>query len=204
MSDGQKAAIHPKTKRRIPTMALGLLMVIGGGLGFGLWSSAQSERNPVLVAAHDLNPGDVIERNDLRVALVAVEPGTPTTPESSLSTLVGSTVRTPVTAGSLIDTHMFGQDSEILPQGMALVGATLDVGRYPSSGLAHGDQVVVIYTDADGGSVVGEAELFAVQRLNDSSAGDLFVTLLVPQGPVVLAVANAAAASDLTLAKVAS
>lgn len=104
----------------------------------------------------------------------------------------------------MIGAQMFGQDSDIVPEGFALVGATLDTGRYPSSGLSPGDRVVMVYTDTNEGTQVGEAELFAVEHLVDSNAGDLFVTLVVPEGELVVAIANAAANNELSLARVAS
>jgi len=201
MSDGKKAT-KAKTKRQIPAALLGLLLVFGAAIGTALWSTAQSERSPVLVAANDLTAGDVISAADLRVASVAVDPSVVTMSEASASSLVGATVLAPVASGSLLGPAMFGDAESLVPAGMALVGATLETGRYPSSGLRAGDQVILVHTTTDGPVRLGEAEVFAVTTLIDSLSGDLFVSLMVPEGGLVDATAGAAAAEDLSLASV--
>lgn len=199
MSDGTKAAVA-RPQRQIPAMALGVLLVIGGGLGVALWSTAQSERTVVLAAARTLEPGDVVQREDLRAVSVALDETVPSVPDTALTDLVGSTVRLPIEQGTIVGAAMFG-DSQLVPEGFALIGAVLDAGRYPSSGLRSGDRVVMIHTTAAGPVRLGGAEVFAVQ--NDAAASDLFVSLLVPDGLVVDETTAAAAAQALSLVEVA-
>lgn len=199
MSDRTKATVA-RPHRQIPAMALGVLLVIGGGLGVALWSSSQSERTIVLAAARTLEPGDVVQREDLRAVSVALDDTVPSMPDTALADLVGSTVRNPIEQGTIVGAGMFG-DSQLVPDGFALVGAVLDPGRYPSSGLRSGDRVVMIHTTTAGPVRLGESDVFAVQH--NAAGTDLFVSLLVPDGLVVDQATAAAAAQDLSLVEVA-
>ncbi len=185
-------------------MLAGLLLVVGAGVGVALWSSAQSQRSPVLVAASNVEAGEIIEVSDLRSTLVAVDGGVRTVPEAAGPGLVGATALVPISAGSLVVPEMFGDDSQLVPAGMALVGATLEPGRHPSGGLRATDQVILVNTTNDGPVRLGEAEVYAVTTLTDSISGGLFVSLLVPRGPLVDQVVGAAAADDLSLATLGS
>lgn len=198
-----KQATKAKPKQRVPAMVLGLLLVVGAGVGVALWSSAQSERSPVLITANDLEAGDTVAASDLRVAWVAVDDAVVTMPDTAQAGVVGSTVLSAVPAGSLVGPTMFGSEASLVPDGMALVGATLDTGRYPSSGLRVGDRVVLVHTTTDGPVRLGEADVFAVTSMVDSLSGDLFVSLLVGEGQLVDDLAGAAAGEDLSLASVA-
>lgn len=198
MSDGR--ATRARTQRRLPVMLLGLIVIAGGALGVALWSQQQSQRTPVLVTDRALAPGEVVGISDFRSVPVAVG-DVVVVPESALESLAGRTVVIPVTEGQLVSSSMFGDPTEIVPEGSVLVGAVLDPGRFPPSGLRAGDTVDLVHTQTDAeAEVIGSAEVFFVEVLEvGSAAGDVAVSLVVVDGPGVVRVSAAAAAGELSL-----
>jgi hypothetical protein len=67
----------PARQRRMPWVALGLLLVFGSGLAFAAWSHATSSRVAVLVAASDIDAGEVVGPRSLRTEEIAAGPGVP-------------------------------------------------------------------------------------------------------------------------------
>ena len=68
--------------KRVPWVALGVILVVAGALIFGLMVQSAGDRIAVVVAARDINPGQVIEASDLRVVDIAID-GTASTISAS-------------------------------------------------------------------------------------------------------------------------
>lgn len=201
MADGSQ--VRARSRRQVPVMLLGVLLVAGSALGVALWSGAQSDRESVLVAAGDLQPGQVLTAVDLRAELVAVPGSVGVVREGDLDRLVGSTVRVPVEEGELLAPSMVVDESQVVPDGMALVGASLTVGRFPPTGLRSGDAVVLVDASNDGADRLGVGEVFSVVEVTEGArAGDVTVGLLVEDSGLLDAAAGAAAAGSLTLVAV--
>ena len=200
MSDG-KQVTKARSARRVPMMLLGIMVVAGGALGVALWSQQQSQRTPVLVTARALTPGDTVTFDDLRSTPIAVGDGVSVMPDTALESLVGQTVLTSVGEGSVVSVSMFGAADSIVPAGSVLVGAVLEPGRFPPSGLRPGDEVELISTSSnDAAVVIGTAEVFWVETLTTgSAAGDVAVSLVIGSGATVTATTAAAADGELSL-----
>ena len=182
-----------KRERRVPWIALGLLLVFGGGLGFAAWSQATSSRTPVLVAARDVAAGETVTVDAVTTADVGAGPGARTVAASEVDLVVGRVARGPIPAGTVLSPNMVS-DGDAVPHGQAVVGAVLESGAYPTAALRAGDTVRLVEASASGDPAavpkeLGPARIWAVTTPEGPGADGLFVSLLVPEG-------QAAAASD--------
>jgi hypothetical protein len=182
-----------KRERRVPWIALGLLLVFGAGLGFAAWSRATSSRSPVLVAARDVAAGETVAVDAITTADVGAGAGTRTVAASDLDLVVGRVARGPIGAGTILSPDMVS-DGDAVPDGQAVVGAVLASGAYPTAALRAGDTVRLVEAGATGDAAttpkeLGAGRVWAVTTPEGPGAGGLFVSLLVPE-------AEAAAASD--------
>jgi hypothetical protein len=182
-----------KRERRVPWIALGLLLVFGAGLGFAAWSQATSSRSPVLVAARDIAAGETIAVDAVGTADVGAGPGARTVAASDLDLVVDRVARGPIPAGTVMTPEMVS-DGDAVPDGQAVIGAVLESGAYPTAALRPGDPVRMVEAAAAGDPAgvpteFGAGRIWAVTRPEGPGAGGLFVSLLVPE-------AQAAAASD--------
>jgi hypothetical protein len=191
-----------KRERRVPWIALGLLLVFGAGLGFAAWSRATSSRSPVLVAVRDVAAGETVPVEAVGTADVGAGPGVRTVAASDLDLVVGRIARGPIPAGSVIAPDMVS-DGDAVPAGHAVFGAVLEAGAYPTAALRPGDQVRLIESAAVGDLAavpreLGVGRVWAVTTPDGPGADGLFVSLLVPEEQAA-AGANAAARQQLRL-----
>ena len=206
MTQARTRALAPSTKRRMPWIALGLLLVFGSGLAFAAWSRATSNRVAVLVASHDVAGGQTVGDEMVTTTEVEVGPGVPTLPASNRAAVVGQVARGPIPAGTLLSPQMV-TDGDAVPAGQAVVGAVLAPGAYPTAALRPGDAVQLIEAAASGESnqprALGAARVWAITSPDGPGASGLFVSLLVAQDRAVDAT-NAAARQQLRLVLVGS
>ena len=129
-------------RRRVPEMALGLVLVVGGALGALMMYRSGTESVTVVSSAHRLNRGQVIAPSDL----VATEmPGSAAqffVRGSEAQSLVGKTVAVDVDGHVPMSTLMVTTNSP-LASTEALTSAPVDVGNYPSE-ISPGDLVRVV------------------------------------------------------------
>ena len=161
-----------------------------------------SDTLSVLVAARDLEPGEPITVDDLRVVemgrtsdLRAIQP-------AQQDLILGRSPVGPVPAGTLLNTGLFVDADEVVPPGMAVIGGAFEAGAVPTAALGPGDPVVLLAAadtttgQADGAvaTVLGEGRVFAVEgaAATDSSAR-VWVSLLIAED---LQAAAAEAAAD--------
>src|SRR5439155_18619857 len=88
--------------KRVPWVALGVILVVAGALIFGLMVQSAGDRVSVVVAARDINPGQVIEGGDLRVVDVAIDGTASTVPASQRGELIGQTASSRIPSGALL------------------------------------------------------------------------------------------------------
>src|SRR5262245_49958614 len=77
--------------KRVPWIALGVILVVAGALIFGLMVQSAGDRISVVVAARDISPGQVIEAADLRVVDAAIDGVASTVRATERSSLIGQT-----------------------------------------------------------------------------------------------------------------
>jgi hypothetical protein len=191
-----------KRERRVPWIALGLLLVFGAGLGFAAWSRATSSRIPVLVAVRDVAAGETVPVEAVGTADVGAGPGVHTIAASDLELVVGRVARGPIPAGSVLSPDMVS-DGDVVPAGQAVIGAVLEPGAYPTAALRPGDPVRMVEAAAAGDLAavpkeLGAGRVWAVSTPDGPGANGLFVSLLVPEDQAAAA-SNAAARQQLRL-----
>lgn len=204
-------------KRRRPTWVLLGVVLVGVAALLGAYVfQAVTEQVSVMVAAHDLVPGEPIGPDDLRVIEVgasnqlrAIQPG-------QQELILGLVPRGVIPAGTVLNTGLFVARAESVPAGHVIVGGSFEPGAVPVPNLEPGDRVRLIAvadttSGDDGGAtpqLLGEAEIWAVEgsAIGDvaTGAGDrVWISLVVPEG-VEADVAQAAAGDLLRLALVES
>jgi Flp pilus assembly protein CpaB len=168
------------------------LVVLAMLLGAWVFAS-QSSTVSVLVAARELDAGEVVAAADLRVVelsgvggLRAVQPG-------QQELLVGRATRGPVPAGTLLNTDLVAELGQVIPAGQVVVGVALDPGASPSSHLAAGDRVEILAVERTvpgaidaapaAASLIAEGSVWAVEPIGTgtSTVGRVWVSLIVPQ-----------------------
>lgn len=169
--------------RRMPWVALGVILVIAGALGFGLMVQSAGERTAVVVAARDISPGQVVEAEDLRVVDAAIDGAASTVPASRLEQLVGQTATARLPAGALVSAEQFSAGSGLAP-GSVVVGALLGPGGLPVPNLRVGDAVTLLEARETERSTsatepLGAATIYMVTP--GSQPGTQFVSLVVDE-----------------------
>lgn len=129
-------------KRRVPEMALGLVLVIGGAFGALMMYRSGTESVTVVASAHKLQRGQLILPSDL----VATEmPGSAAqffVRGQEAQSLVGKTIAVDINAHVPLSMLMVTVNRP-LEASEALISAPVDVGNYPSE-TAPGDRVRVV------------------------------------------------------------
>ncbi|MEZ0492840.1 SAF domain-containing protein [Kineococcus sp. TBRC 1896] len=209
----------PVRERRPVLTALGLVLVVAGALGSALVVHRTGERVDVLVARHDIAPGQLVTAADLRTARVAAD-GAAVVPAGALGGFVGTHATTRIPADTLVNRTMFLAGGTV-PTGAAVVGVVVRPEQRPTAPLVAGDVVRAYLVAADGVSTVsgqpagtvlldaarvvgggmsGDPAPGAPDVTATSSAGD--VSLLVPETDAASVVA-AAAAGQVALVRLA-
>lgn len=185
--------------KRVPWIALGVVLVIAGALIFGLMVQSAGDRVAVVVAARDISPGQVIDATDLRVVDVAIDGTASTVSAARRGELVGQTATSRIPAGALLSEGQFAQDAG-LPDGSVVVGALLGPGGLPVPNLRVGDEVTLLEAqEAERESSVdplGDATVYMVTP--GSQPGTQFVSLIVDES-IAQHAADAAASQRLRL-----
>lgn len=186
--------------KRVPWVALGVILVVAGALIFGLMVQTAGDRAAVVVAARDINPGQVIAAGDLRVIDVAIDGTASTVPASQRGELIGQTATSRIPSGALLSKGQFAASSGLAP-GRVVVGALLGPGGLPVPNLRVGDTVTVLEardterstTDAE---PLGDATIYMVTP--GTQPGTQFVSLVVDDA-LAQRVIDAAAGQRLRL-----
>ncbi|WP_420446138.1 SAF domain-containing protein [Candidatus Poriferisodalis sp.] len=135
--------------RRVLFIVLGLIVLVGSVLGFYLTSDAFDDRVAVLIAARDLQAGEILTSDDLSPALVVVGP-IPYVPWNPFTRLDfdGKVTLQAIPAGALIlDDHV--TDAETVPVGVELeVIVPLDTSL-ATDGVLEGDDALLVDRGAE-------------------------------------------------------
>lgn len=200
-SNGHTAVRVTATRaKRVPWVALGVVLVLVGALLSGLLVQSAGDRVAVVVAARDIDPGQVIEASDLRLIEIAIDGQASTVPASQRASLLGKTAASRIPTGALLSPAHFA-DGSVLADGEVVVGALLGPGGIPVPNLRVGDEVLLLEArdperSRDDAEPLGSATVYLVTA--GTQSGTQFVSLAVDQR-VAQRVADAAAAQLLRL-----
>ncbi len=179
-------------RRRIPELAVGVVLVGLGAIGALMLAGRESPRVSVLVWADDVTRGQVVASSDLGVASLDVDVPVDVVDVSTATEVIGRTVAFDARAGGFVSGALLGAGS-VIPPDFAVVGLRLGAGRYPVSTLAAGDIVDLLTSEPMAGwedpVVVSGVEVFDVQWLGSGEGGDALVSLLVPRSAAARVVA---------------
>lgn len=152
------AAVQLRARRSPKLIALGVLLVVLGGLGAAFLFTLNSDVQPVLAMAADVRRGEVIGREHLSVIEVPAGLNAEALPADRIDELVGQQALFDLPRGAFPLAHQVGEDP--LPDGEALVGLRLSHGRIPASDLPP-DTVVRLVSLLEGDTSVVSATVAA-------------------------------------------
>lgn len=193
-------ALEPpsRRRRRLPELAVGLVVMVGFALAGVLWHLSAVAKDPALALARDLGRGEVVEASDLRVVYVASDEPIARLADTEMDAVSGRVALTDLEAGTLLTRRQVAV-RPVLAEGEGVVGLALEPGQFPTGGLASGDRVNAVAADAQGAAggearaLASGAEVFSVEELDGPGQGRLFVALKMPEEA-----ANAVAAAAET------
>ena len=187
-------AVGSPRNRRVPEMAIGIALVIGGALGSLLLFQSATNTITVVSASHSLLRGHVIAPSDLLAMELSEQSGKTFVQAADAQSLVGKSMAIDVEPSTPIHPSML-QVRDPLTVGEALTSAAVDVGDFPPT-LADGDRVQVVFApDITSGGALPPAlygQVVTVWSIvqPDNSLSAAVITL---RGPVDLALAIAGA-----------
>lgn len=195
------ATLRPRRSPRL--VAAGVLLAALGGLGGVMAYQQASHSNQVVVVAHSVPRGEVVQSTDLSVVTIGPAPGVRTIPGDQLTELVGKQALVDLPAGSLVGTGAIG--TATLEAGQVQLGLKLQAGRVPVQSLPAGTAVQLVQVSSDKqhtkGLVVDAVVVTAPRTSTDGSSSLLDVA--VPEG-VSAEVADLAARDLIVLVRKAS
>lgn len=190
------------TRRRPSWVLIGSLLVALAAL-LGAWVfAATSDQVSVMVAARDIQPGEVIDESDLRVVQIGASSDLRAIESSLQELILGKAARGPIPRGTVLNTDLFTDQGGAVPAGMVVVGAALDPGAVPSSLLRAGDAVNMLAAQrtvagpadaavAPAATLLASGTVWSVEATGSTSG--LWVSLMVPmsaEGAVTQAAAD--------------
>ena len=198
----------PSVRGRLarPLPLIGVLLVVVALAGYWSVYSATTHRTPVLVAAHDLQPGTVVRPADLRVAELAGDAGTMAAlvPERELETVLGRELSASVPQGAPLARAAVAATGGAGPAALTLVVPAL---RALGGSLRPGDRVTVLATFESGAGAQARAIARGLRVLTvgetpeglDRASASIPVTVALPDPSLAagLALANTEGKIDL-------
>jgi hypothetical protein len=196
-AESVRVARHrPVRSRRRPAMiALGIALIVLGGLAT-VWLVTNMTRTvSVLVVSADVGRGDTVAAEDLRAIQVAGGQDLDAVTSDAADTVVGGTALVDLPAGTLVTSANVG-DALAVPSGSSIVGVSLTRAQLPAYPLAAGDRVRLVDTPVAQGDPPAEtprtfaASVFTVRE--DAEAGTWVIDLVVPSDEAADIAARAA------------
>lgn len=200
-------------RSRLPEVALGLLLVVGGALAALVWQISANRTTSVLALRKDVAQGQVIQSSDLELVQIRSNERLRFLVASQANQVQNQVARIDLKAGTLLTPEAVRQGQALQP-GQAVVGIAVKSGDVPSLKLSPGDRLTVVLTpsatEADtafrGGAVatpdqvlVKEAVVLEVAR--PDSQNNWHLSLVMTQAEAT-ATARAAAVNRVRLVEV--
>ena len=172
-TDGDRLVrVAPGGRRRsVPWALAGLLLVVVCALVFAVASSRLGQRKAVLAVAHTVPAGHVIDRGDLAVVRVSVDPRLRPVAASAQAAVVGRPAAVPLLPRTLLSETALGP-SVTLRTGEAVVGLALKPGQYPP-GLAAGARVLAAETGPEAGTATAAVPGSSLPRTHSAVVVDV-------------------------------
>ncbi len=172
------------TRRRIPELAIGVVMLGLGAIGALLLSGDENSKVPVLIWADDVVRGQDVTAEDLAVAEIETDVPVDVVRASLADEVIGRRALFRFASGSFVSPSMLASDVG-LRINEAVVGLRLGPGQYPGGTLSPGDVVDLVLPELrpgwDSPMVATGVQVFEVEWLGDSGGGDALVSLLIPR-----------------------
>ena len=189
-TQGERTA---KRHWRIPELAVGLVLMLGGALGAILLSRSGNSVVVVVGAAHDLQRGEKITREDLIAVETPLSMSNAFVADTQAASLIGQTVLVDLQASTPLTMSMFSDQQQLLPD-EALTSAAIQQGNYPVD-LAVGDQVRLITVPDIALSQSSQPEMFdqvvTIWSLNKSENNDIVLVTFRSSLDLSMAIARA-------------
>lgn len=200
---------HARLRRLDLRIVLGVLLMLVAVLGGTSLIRSAQERTPVLLAAGAVQPGEMIEASDLRVAEVSLPVGVAYLPASMRGEIVGQVAAEPLSEGKVLSP---GSVSTAAPLAPGTVAITLLLPAESALGgdVRAGDRVAVISSPGPEQSAAGEGApttilftevpVLSVRQASTAEGQGLLVTLTLRlEEARALAEARARGRIDLAL-----
>lgn len=184
-SKGSSAGTSARRPVRVPELALGLTLVVGGALGASLLATKRTATVEVVAAATDLLRGQEIAADDLVAVEMESQFASSMTSAGEAAELLGKRLAIDVPAGSPLLPGVLNA-APVLDVGEEVVALRIEVGDVPTS-IAVGDQVRIVLvpdtslsTDTAVTEIDQPATVWDVERPSENNP-DYVVSLKVPE-----------------------
>jgi Flp pilus assembly protein CpaB len=146
---------HARFRRLDLRVAIGLVLMLVAVLGGASLIRKAQERTPILLVARTVQPGQVIEDADLRVAEVSIPAGVDYAPASMRGEIVGRVASEPLWEGKVVSS---ASASEVppLPPGAVAISLLLPAESALGGDVRSGDRVAVISSPTADQATAGE------------------------------------------------
>jgi hypothetical protein len=181
----------PPRERKPALAALAVLLIVGGAAIAGLLAMRMDERVPVVVAARDIPVGTELTAELLTTTPVASDVES-LIPESQLDQLIGRRTNRDIAGGEFITTTVANDSDGWLREGFVAVGALLNPGQTPATGLKRGDLVTLVRVDDGAGEVIVEGVRVSGTAVGEGNSSGTLVTFIVEPGVAPTIAATAA------------
>lgn len=181
----------------MPTVLLGVLLVVGCALGFGVLAGTLAEQRSVLVLARPVARGTVLVADDLAVAQVTAGTTIRTLAAEQQDRVLGRALLTSLPEGSALTEGLVAPVDVPIGPTTRTVGLLLEPGGYPTASLAAGDTVSVVDTDGGGTVLAERAAVVRIDPVVDGSPTQL-ISVVVADGSAT-AITSAAAEDRVRL-----
>lgn len=179
---GAQTAARPPRVRRRPLMLVGTITaVLVGGLGAAWVFTTSAASTEVVATRAAVQRGEVIERDDLMVVKVGLDPSLDVMPAGRIEEIAGQRAATDLVAGGLLASSSV--TAEVVPgAGEALVGVAFAPTMLPAEPLLAGDRVTIVQTPGAQGEVTTAPIVMeaVVSQVTVLETGDTKVDVLVP------------------------
>jgi hypothetical protein len=208
--DQSIVSLHPPTKRRPSWVLIGTIVVgLSALLGAYVFETI-SDTIQVTVAGRDLDPGEAISAEDLRVVEVGRTDEFRAIQPFQQDLIIGLAPLGPIPEGTMLNTGLFVAADSVVPDGKVVVGTSLSAGAVPTPSLGAADKVIILATSPESvgatdtqsqATVLGEATVWSVrgEASTTGESGRVWVALLIDKSQQS-EVAQAAADGRLRLA----
>lgn len=141
-------------RRRPAFMALGLALIAAGGAGAAVLVLQVGHRTDVVTVVREVPVGQVVTKQDLGKASIALDPAVHAVEASDLRSVLGKRAAVGLKAGSLLSSSQV-TDQALVKAGEQLVPVGLKPEQVPASTLSPGQPVVIVRVPGQGGEVKG-------------------------------------------------